>query len=62
MMMAAQDFARLGLSDWLIQQCHSVGFKSPTPVQEHCIPSILQGIHLQKKHIASSAPDGFTIF
>ncbi|KAM4628597.1 putative ATP-dependent RNA helicase DDX49 [Polymixia lowei] len=37
------DFSSLGLSDWLINQCKQLGISRPTPVQEHCMPAILQG-------------------
>nr|XP_023699294.1 probable ATP-dependent RNA helicase DDX49 [Paramormyrops kingsleyae] len=37
------DFSSLGLSDWLIQQCKQMGINKPTPVQENCLPAILQG-------------------
>lgn len=37
------DFSSLGLSDWLIKQCKQLGINKPSPVQEHCMPAILQG-------------------
>ncbi|XP_035508916.1 probable ATP-dependent RNA helicase DDX49 [Morone saxatilis] len=37
------DFVSLGLSDWLVKQCKQLGINKPTPVQEHCMPAILQG-------------------
>ncbi|XP_076009050.1 putative ATP-dependent RNA helicase DDX49 [Genypterus blacodes] len=37
------DFASLGLSDWLVRQCKQLGIDKPTPVQENCMPAILQG-------------------
>ncbi|XP_071773315.1 putative ATP-dependent RNA helicase DDX49 [Centroberyx gerrardi] len=37
------DFSALGLSDWLIKQCKQLGISKPTPVQENCMPAILQG-------------------
>ncbi|XP_062412874.1 probable ATP-dependent RNA helicase DDX49 [Sardina pilchardus] len=37
------DFSSLGLSEWLIQQCKQMGISKPTPVQENCIPEILDG-------------------
>ncbi|XP_063056763.1 probable ATP-dependent RNA helicase DDX49 [Engraulis encrasicolus] len=37
------DFSSLGLSDWLIQQCKQLGIGKPTPVQQNCIPAILEG-------------------
>lgn len=36
-------FSSLGLSDWLIKQCQQLGINRPTPVQENCVPAILQG-------------------
>lgn len=36
-------FSQLGIDDWLVQQCRSVGLKSPTPIQQHCTEPILQG-------------------
>lgn len=37
------DFSSLGLSDWLINQCKQLGIHKATPVQENCVPAILQG-------------------
>ncbi|KAM9831492.1 putative ATP-dependent RNA helicase DDX49 [Neosynchiropus ocellatus] len=37
------DFTSLGLSDWLIKQCRQLGINKPTPVQENCVPAILEG-------------------
>ena len=36
-------FAQLGLDEWLVQQCKSVGLKKPTPIQEKCVQPILEG-------------------
>ncbi|KAG7275261.1 hypothetical protein CRUP_034988 [Coryphaenoides rupestris] len=36
-------FSSLGLADWLVQQCRHMGILRPTPVQEHCLPPILEG-------------------
>ncbi len=36
-------FERLGLSDWLIEQCKVIGYKTPTPIQHSCVPRILNG-------------------
>nr|XP_014352495.1 PREDICTED: probable ATP-dependent RNA helicase DDX49 [Latimeria chalumnae] len=36
-------FKALGLSDWLTDQCRQMGISSPTPVQQNCIPEILEG-------------------
>ncbi|XP_075944338.1 putative ATP-dependent RNA helicase DDX49 [Anarhichas minor] len=37
------DFSSLGLADWLVKQCKQLGINKPTPVQEHCMPAILEG-------------------
>lgn len=37
------DFSSLGLADWLVKQCKQLGINKPTPVQEHCMPPILEG-------------------
>ncbi|XP_008330306.1 putative ATP-dependent RNA helicase DDX49 [Cynoglossus semilaevis] len=37
------DFSSLGLSDWLIKQCQQLGISKPTPVQQNCVPAILEG-------------------
>ncbi|XP_062306525.1 probable ATP-dependent RNA helicase DDX49 [Osmerus eperlanus] len=37
------EFSSLGLSNWLIQQCTQLGISKPTPVQENCVPPILEG-------------------
>lgn len=37
------DFSSLGLSDWLIKQCKQLGISKPTPVQQSCMPPILEG-------------------
>lgn len=39
-------FESLGLCEWLIQQCKQMGISRPTPVQEKCIPAILEGKYL----------------
>ncbi|CAM9229967.1 unnamed protein product, partial [Ectocarpus fasciculatus] len=31
-----------GLKDWLCDVCCAMGFKKPFPIQQHCIPAILQ--------------------
>ena len=36
-------FSSLGLNKWLVKQCHAVGIKSPTEIQQKCIPPILEG-------------------
>lgn len=36
-------FSSLGLNKWLVKQCHAVGIKSPTEIQQKCIPPILSG-------------------
>ncbi|XP_039984035.1 probable ATP-dependent RNA helicase DDX49 isoform X1 [Xiphias gladius] len=37
------DFSSLGLSNWLVKQCKQLGISKPTPVQENCVPAILEG-------------------
>ncbi|XP_041087168.1 probable ATP-dependent RNA helicase DDX49 [Polyodon spathula] len=37
------DFSALGLSEWLLQQCTQMGINKPTPVQQSCVPAILEG-------------------
>jgi len=37
------EFGKLGIDEWLVKQCQSVGLKSPTPIQQHCMEPILQG-------------------
>ncbi|KAF3690736.1 putative ATP-dependent RNA helicase DDX49 [Channa argus] len=36
-------FLSLGLSEWLVKQCKQLGINKPTPVQENCVPAILEG-------------------
>ncbi|XP_066602488.1 probable ATP-dependent RNA helicase DDX49 [Prorops nasuta] len=36
-------FNNLKLNSWIINQCKSMGLKQPTPIQENCIPHILNG-------------------
>lgn len=36
-------FSGLGLNKWLVNQCDAVGIKSPTEIQQKCIPPILEG-------------------
>ncbi|KAJ8029184.1 putative ATP-dependent RNA helicase DDX49 [Holothuria leucospilota] len=36
-------FCRLGLDEWLVAQCKSVGISRPSAIQHHCIPPILKG-------------------
>eukprot|EP00163_Fabomonas_tropica_P025131 TRINITY_DN432_c1_g1_i8.p1 TRINITY_DN432_c1_g1~~TRINITY_DN432_c1_g1_i8.p1 ORF type:complete len:463 (+),score=115.50 TRINITY_DN432_c1_g1_i8:324-1712(+) len=31
------------LSDWLVKSCHIMGIRHPTPIQQNCVPPILQG-------------------
>ncbi|MBN3275141.1 DDX49 helicase, partial [Polyodon spathula] len=38
------DFSALGLSEWLLQQCTQMGINKPTPVQQSCVPAILEDI------------------
>lgn len=36
-------FLGFGLNKWLVNQCDAVGIKSPTEIQQKCIPPILEG-------------------
>jgi hypothetical protein len=36
-------FATLGLADTLLQSLETLGYKTPTPIQEQAIPAILEG-------------------
>jgi len=36
-------FESLGLAGWLVRQVSAVGFREPTPIQNHCIPPVLEG-------------------
>ncbi|KAK1117833.1 hypothetical protein K0M31_015506 [Melipona bicolor] len=36
-------FAALNLSSWLVKQCSFMGLTCPTPIQQNCIPRILNG-------------------
>ncbi|KAG5850874.1 hypothetical protein ANANG_G00087020 [Anguilla anguilla] len=38
-----RDSFRPEIPDWLIQQCKQMGITNPTPVQESCMPAILEG-------------------
>ncbi|MBV9672804.1 MAG: DEAD/DEAH box helicase, partial [Verrucomicrobia bacterium] len=46
-------FQELGLSDALVHGVQSLGFIDPTPIQEQCIPVILDG-----KDLIGSAQTG----
>ncbi|XP_028671995.2 probable ATP-dependent RNA helicase DDX49 [Erpetoichthys calabaricus] len=37
------DITSLGISEWLVAQCRQMGINKATPVQENCVPAILQG-------------------
>ena len=37
-------FSSLGLQEWLVNQCKSVGIKRPSAIQHNCIPPILKGV------------------
>eukprot|EP00983_Pelagomonas_calceolata_P044999 1139518-Pelagomonas_calceolata.AAC.1 len=39
----AGDFKALGLTDWLVSVCKSLGMTRPTHVQQGCVPEILAG-------------------
>uniref|UniRef100_A0A1B6CLD4 RNA helicase n=2 Tax=Clastoptera arizonana TaxID=38151 RepID=A0A1B6CLD4_9HEMI len=36
-------FSDLKLNNWIIRQCEAIGIRHPTPIQENCIPHILNG-------------------
>jgi len=39
----ADNFKGLGLTDWLVSVCRSLGMTRPTHVQQGCVPEILAG-------------------
>ena len=39
----ADTFKALGLTDWLVSVCSSLGMTRPTHVQQGCVPEILAG-------------------
>jgi len=39
------EFEGLGLDEWLISQCKSMGITKPSPIQINCIPPILEGLN-----------------
>ncbi|GAB5030025.1 atp-dependent rna helicase ddx49-like [Nannochloropsis oceanica] len=41
--LSSSSWTQLGLAAWIQRACTTMGFKRPTPVQEKCIPSVLQG-------------------
>lgn len=38
-------FEELGLDDWLIKQCLTMGISKPSGIQSFCVPPILQGLN-----------------
>ena len=36
-------FSTLGLAETLLQSLETLGYKTPTPIQEQAIPAILEG-------------------
>ncbi|XP_065578925.1 probable ATP-dependent RNA helicase DDX49 [Artemia franciscana] len=38
-----KSFLEIGLKSWLFKPLESIGLQDPTPVQKHCIPTILSG-------------------
>lgn len=53
------EFNKLGLKPWIVKQLTKLNLKKPTPVQEKCIPEILNG-----KDVIASAKTGefWTVF
>ncbi|XP_044252400.1 probable ATP-dependent RNA helicase DDX49 [Tribolium madens] len=41
--MDEKSFSGVELSPWLVRQCATIGVRSPTAIQAHCIPQILAG-------------------
>lgn len=41
--METKTFTDLGLLPWITRQCATIGVKTPTNIQENCIPNILNG-------------------
>mmetsp|Transcript_7561 Transcript_7561/g.10223 ORF Transcript_7561/g.10223 Transcript_7561/m.10223 type:complete len:540 (-) Transcript_7561:126-1745(-) len=39
-----ETFNELGLTEWLVGNCKSLGMSRPTPVQCHCVPQVLKGL------------------
>jgi len=39
----ASSFHSMGVKDWILDQLSGLGVKKPTPVQQNCIPAILEG-------------------
>ena len=39
----AESFESLGINSWLVKKCSQIGMTTPTTVQQHCIPAILDG-------------------
>jgi len=46
-------FAKLGLAQWLVETCESLGMRYPTDVQVMCIPPVLAG-----RNVAGNAKTG----
>lgn len=38
-----KEFGELGLSQWMVKVCHSLGMNKPTKVQTGCIPAVMEG-------------------
>uniref|UniRef100_A0A0A9Z6B2 RNA helicase n=1 Tax=Lygus hesperus TaxID=30085 RepID=A0A0A9Z6B2_LYGHE len=41
--MSAKTFEELKLSPWIVRQLKGVGITKPTPIQENCVPQVLEG-------------------
>ena len=37
------DFSEIVKKQWILKQLNNIGLKKPTPIQENCIPAILNG-------------------
>ncbi|XP_036354744.1 probable ATP-dependent RNA helicase DDX49 [Octopus sinensis] len=38
-----KSFKKLGICEWIVNHCDSIGVRKPSPVQSACIPEILSG-------------------
>ena len=58
---SSKSFGSLGLADWLSTQCEAVGIRKPKPIQQNCIPHILNGKYLVNKMCDNRRIFGFSI-